>query len=115
MPSINCGRGNLIEGFDLGTGGGVCVLFLIRGASSRGSGGNVKLRRGLGDLTGGGEFLTTTEGADGGCVGVTGRFCSNMLTRELVGGMGVSSVRLSRAAALATDCEPILSAPLRGC
>lgn len=115
MPSINCGRGNSIDGFDLGTGGGVCILFSTRGTLSLGSGGSVKLRRGLGDLTGGGEFLTTTEGADGGCVGVTGRFCSNILTRELVGGIGVSSVGLSCRAALAADFEPILLLLLSGC
>lgn len=95
------------------------VLVLASCASSLGSGGSVKLRRGLGDLTGGGEFLTMTEGAEGGCVGVTGRFCSNMLTSEVVGGIGVSSVGLSRdpalAAALATDCEPKLSPVLHGC
>jgi hypothetical protein len=111
VPSVKCGCGISIEGFDLGTGGGVFVRFLARGASFLGSGGSVKLRRGLGDLTGGGEFLTTTEGAAGGCVGVTGRFCSNILTRELVGGIGVSSVGLSRGAVLAVlapDCEPML-------
>jgi hypothetical protein len=30
-------------------------------------------------------------------VGVPGRFCSNILTREVVGGIGVSSVGLSSA------------------
>lgn len=119
MPSMDCGAGISIEGFDFGFGGGVFVLCLTKGASSLGSGGNMKVRRGLGDLTGGGEFLTTTEGAVGGCVGVTGRFCSNIFTRELVGGIGVSSVRLScgpaLAAALATDCEPKLSLFLRSC
>lgn len=104
---LRCGLGEL-------TGGGVFVLFLARGASSLGSGGSVKLRRGLGDLTGGGEFLTTTEGVAGPCAGVTGRCCSNMLTRALVGGMGVSSVGLSCAAAAATGCEPPLSLLLRG-
>lgn len=111
VPSVNCRRGISIEGFDFGTGGGVFVLFLASGSSFLGSGGSVKLRRGLGDFTGGGEFLTITEGAVGGCVGVTGRFCSNILTREFVGGIGVSSVGLPGGAALAmlaTDCEPML-------
>lgn len=35
---------------------------------------------------------------DGGLLCKTGRVCSNMLTRELVGGIGVSSVGLSRPA-----------------
>ena len=101
MPSMNCSRGMSNEGFALSTGGGVFVLFRARAASSFGSGGSVKLRRGLGDLTGGGEFLTTTEGETGGCTGVTGRCCSNMVTRELVGGIGVSSVVLCRGSVLA--------------
>ena len=91
VPSKVCGGGISIDGFGFGVGGGVVVLVLASGASFFGSGGSVKLRWGLGDLTGGGEFLMMTEGAAGGCVGVTGRFCSNMLTRELVGGIGASS------------------------
>lgn len=118
-PSKGCGGGISIDGFDFGFSGGVLVPVLVCGISFLGSGGSVKLRWGLGDLTGGGEFLTTTEGAVGGCVGVTGRNCSNMLTSELVGGIGVSSVGLSGgpvlAAALAADCEPKLSLLLRGC
>ena len=43
-------------------------------------------RLGFGDRTG------------GGLVCKTGRVCSNMLTRELVGGIGVSSVGLSKPA-----------------
>lgn len=119
MPSKFGGRGISIEGFVFGLGGGVLVSCHAGGASSSGSGGSVKLRWGLGDLTGGGEFLATAEGMAGGCVGVTGRFCSNIFTRELVGGIGVSSVGLSRGAvlgaALAADCEPTLSPLLRGC
>lgn len=114
VPSVYCGRGISIDGFAFGTGGGVLVLFLVRGAPSLGSGGSVKLRRGLGDLTGVTEVLTT-EGAAGVCVGVTGRFRSNRLTREVVGGMGVSSVGLSRGAAFTTGCEPLLSLRLRSC
>lgn len=102
VPSVICGRGISIEGFDFGTGGGEVVLVLTRRAPSVGSGGSVKLRRGLGDLTGGSEFLMTA-GAAGGVVGVTGRFCSNILTKEFVGGIGVSSVGLSRGAALASS------------
>lgn len=119
VPSKDCGGGISIDGFDSGFGGGVLVLVLASGASFLGSGGSVKLRWGLGDLTGGGESLMMTEGAAGGCGGVTGRFCSNILTRELVGGIGVSSVGLSGsavlAAVLAADCEPKLSLLLRGC
>jgi hypothetical protein len=84
---------------------------------SSGSGGSVKVRRGLGDLIGGGGLLTPTAGAVGRCVGVAGRRCSNMLTRELVGGIGVSSVGLSRGsatAARAADREAALSWVGRG-
>lgn len=114
VPSVNCGRGTSTEGFDLGTGGGVCVFFLTREALSLGSGGSVKLRRGLGDLTEACEFLTTTGDVGGGCVGVTGRFCSNILTRELVGGIGLSSVDLSCTAVTATDCDLKLPSLLLG-
>ena len=117
-PSRSCGRGASTEGFDLGTGGGVFVLVLTRGGAwSSGSGGSVKVRRGLGDLIGGGGLLTPTAGAVGCCVGVAGRRCSNMLTREPVGGIGVSSVGLSRGAALvarAADREAALSWVGRG-
>jgi hypothetical protein len=77
----------------------------------------VKVRRGLGDLIGGGGLLTPTAGAVGRCVGVAGRRCSNMFTRELVGGIGVSSVGLSRGSAMvarAADREAALSWVGRG-
>lgn len=55
------------------------------------------------------------RGAEG-LVGVTGLFCSNIFTREVVGGIGVSSVGLSwasRGALLAANSK--LSLLFRGC
>jgi hypothetical protein len=93
-------------------------LVLCSGALSVGSGGSLNARCGLGDRTGGGELRVTCKGSVGGLVGVVGLVCSNMFTRELVGGIGVSSVGLSwpvSRAVFATDCDPRLSLLFRGC
>jgi hypothetical protein len=99
-------------GFGL-TGGGVRVLCLTSGASSCGSGGSLNVRCGLGDRTGGGECWATLKGLGLGLVvGVAARPRSNIFTRDVVGGMGVSSVglwscdsRLSLLLALAVGCR----------
>lgn len=108
-------------GFGL-TGGGVRVLILCKGSmslgsSSFGSGGKVKVRLGLGERTGGEAVCEMCRGVSarfGG--GVVGRFCSNMFTREVVGGMGVSSTALCSSAGartmLATETAPLLLALL---
>lgn len=83
-------------GFGL-TGGGVRVLALCNGSvsfdsSSFGSGGRLKVLRGLGERTGGKALCEICRGVPdrlGG--GVVGRFCSNKFTKEVVGGIGVSS------------------------
>jgi len=118
LPSTCCG-GSVILCFGFGfTGGGVCVLTLCRGASSFGSGGNLNARCGFGDRTGGGEFWVTRIGAEG-LVGVLGRACSNILTSEFVGGIGVSSVGLCGdsgcRALLTAECDSRLPLLLRGC
>ena len=50
-------------------------------------------RRGFGDFTGVGarSVIGTVSSL---CVGVVGLFCSNILTKDVVGGIGVSSVGL---------------------
>lgn len=111
LDCIRSNRGGL--GFNRG---GLCVRALVRGSSSLGSGGRVIFRCGLGDRTSGCTFGETTKGSIGAFVGVVGRFFSNILTREVVGGIGVSSVGLSSADArivLAMETDPIL--PLRLC
>jgi hypothetical protein len=83
--SVECGGSD--SGFGFGfTGGGVFVRCLSRGSPFLGSGGSLKTRCGLGDRTGVEDVCET------------GRLCSNMFTRELVGGIGESSVGLSRPA-----------------
>lgn len=87
-PSAECGGSDSGLGFGF-TGGGVFVRCLCRGSPSFGSRGSLKVRCGLGDRT----------GVEDACN--TGRLCSNMFTSALVGGIGVSSVGLSRAACCA--------------
>ena len=84
-PSVE--RGGSERGFGFGfTGGGVLVRCFSSGPPSLGSGGSLMARLGFGERTGVGLACET------------GRVCSNMLTRELVGGIGVSSVGLSMPA-----------------
>lgn len=105
VTSAECEGSDMGLGFGLGfTGGGVFVRCLCRGAASFGSVRSLNVRCGLGDRTGVEDVCET------------GRFCSNILTRALVGGVGVSSVGRSRLAccarAMATAC--ILGASLGG-
>jgi hypothetical protein len=102
------------------TGGGVRVRILCNGSmslgsSSCGSGGRLKARRGLGERTAGGARCEMCRGVPdrfGG--GVIGRFCSNMFTREVVGGIGVSSTALCSSTGartvLAIGAAPLLFA-----
>jgi hypothetical protein len=118
-PFVERGGGRSTLGLGLGlTGGGVLVLVLCSGAVSVGSGGSLNARCGLGDRTGGGDLRVTCKGSVAGLVGVVGLVCSNIFTKELVGGIGVSSVGLSWSvsrAVLAMDCDPRLSLLFRGC
>ena len=78
-------------GFDLVlTGGGARVVCLSSGTSSFGSGGRFILRCGFGERTEG--VSLGVEGAGERTGGVAVRLCSNILTSEVVGAMGVSSV-----------------------
>lgn len=113
-PSLNCAGGRSICGFGLGLiGGGVRVRCLASDAFSMGSGGSLNARCGLGDRTGGGECWARLSGTAARFVGVVGRFCSNICTREFVGGIGVSSVGLCSCpearVVFATECDPRLS------
>jgi hypothetical protein len=119
-PSVNCAGDRSIRGFGLGlTGGGVRVRCFASGALSTGSGGSLNARCGLGDRTGGGECWARARDTAARFVGVAGRFCSNILTREVVGGIGVSSVGFCSCPeareVLATECDPRLSRLFCGC
>jgi hypothetical protein len=85
--------GTFDRGFGL-RGGGVSVIARFGEVSSVGSGGRRKARCGLGDRTGGGAFCRNIMGETGRVCDVEEPTCSNMLTSEVVGAIGVSSVGL---------------------
>lgn len=79
----------------------------------------MKARWGFGDRTGGGALCDTTSGSVRDFVGVVGRFCSNIFTKEVVGGMEVSSVGFSSSRdariVLAAERAATLALLLGGC